>query len=83
MGAASEPYTLAYIAERDRYRCGLCHRKVNMNLAVPHRKAPTVDHIIPLSVGGDDTKANVHLAHFICNSMKSAGSAGEQLLLFG
>jgi 5-methylcytosine-specific restriction endonuclease McrA len=41
-----------------------------------------VDHIIPLSKGGDDTRANVQLACWGCNSAKSDGGA-DQLLLFG
>lgn len=82
-GAISEPYTLTYIAKRDRLRCGLCHAKVNVRLVVPHPKAPTVDHIVPLASGGDDTKANVQLAHFQCNVTKREHGGGEQLLLFG
>jgi HNH endonuclease len=82
-GARTEPYTLAYIAKRDRYRCGLCRKRVAMTKPVPHPKAPTIDHIIPLDAGGDDVKANVQLAHFICNSMKGNRGGGEQLLLVG
>jgi 5-methylcytosine-specific restriction endonuclease McrA len=53
-----------------------------MTKVVPHPKAPTIDHIVPLSAGGDDTKANVQLACFLCNSIK--GSRGtQQLTLIG
>lgn len=79
----SEPYTLAEIAERDRYRCGLCRKRVTMTKSVPHPKAPTIDHIIPWSVSKDDSRANVQLAHFSCNWMKRDGGGGEQLLLIG
>lgn len=82
LGVSTEPYTLAEIAERDRYRCGLCRRKVPMHHQVPHPLAPTVDHVVPLSQRGDDTRANVQLAHFICNSTKGAGG-GQQLALVG
>ena len=68
--AAREPYSLWEIATRDRHICGLCGDKVNMALVVPDLKAPTIDHIIPLAKGGDDTKINVQLAHFACNSRK-------------
>jgi hypothetical protein len=78
-----EPYTLAEIAARDRFRCGLCHKRVPMTKAVPHPQAPTIDHIVPWSVSRDDSRANVQLAHFLCNSLKSAGGGGEQLLLIG
>jgi HNH endonuclease len=82
LGVIHEPYTLAEIAERDHYRCGLCHKLVAMAKAIPHAKAPTIDHIVPLSVGGDDTKANVQLAHFLCNSRKHTGGS-QQLKLIG
>jgi hypothetical protein len=82
-GAKCEPYTLAYIAKRDHYRCGLCGKRVAMARPVPHPKAPTIDHIVPLDDGGDDVKANVQLAHFICNSVKGNRGGGEQLLLVG
>ncbi|MFD6684172.1 HNH endonuclease, partial [Micromonospora parva] len=65
-GGASEPYTLSEIAERDRGRCKLCGGRVAMGQKVPHPKAPTIDHVVPVSEGGDDTRANVQLAHFLC-----------------
>lgn len=81
-GARSEPYTLKEIADRDRERCGLCGRQVDMGKAVPHPLAPTVDHVIPLSRNGDDTRVNVQLAHFRCNYLK--GDRGsQQLALLG
>jgi 5-methylcytosine-specific restriction endonuclease McrA len=49
-----------------------------MTKAVPHPKAPTIDHILPIACGGNDTRANVQLAHFICNSRK--GTRGSQQL---
>jgi len=80
-----ERYTLAEIAKRDRYYCQLCHpkRRVAMTKAVPHPKAPTIDHVVPLGAGGADTKANVQLAHFLCNSRKSNRGDAEQLRLVG
>jgi hypothetical protein len=81
-GVAAESYTLAEIAKRDRYRCGLCRKRVAMTKAMPHPKAPTIDHIVPLAAGGDNTKANVQLAHFRCNSKKNSGGS-QQLRLIG
>lgn len=83
LGAASEPYTLAEIAERDRFRCGLCRRKVDMELPGPYDMSPSIDHIVPLSRGGDDTRANVQLAHWICNTRKGNRGGNEQLALIG
>jgi hypothetical protein len=80
--AYTEPYTLAEIAKRDKYRCGICRKRVAMTKAVPHPKAPTIDHLIPLSENGDDVPANVQLAHFWCNSVRGTGGT-VQLLLVG
>ena len=86
--AKREPYTLAEIAARDRYRCMIpdCdyapYRRVAMTKAVPHPKAPTIDHVVPLSISKDDTRANVQLAHFSCNARKHTGGS-QQLALIG
>jgi hypothetical protein len=81
-GVSTEPYTLAEIAARDRHLCGFCRKRVAMTKTVPHPRSPVIDHIIPLAAGGDDTRANVQLAHFICNS--TAGATGiKQAALFG
>lgn len=77
----SEPYTLRAIAERDGHRCGICSLRVNLKLAVPHPQAATIDHIVPISRGGQDVRVNVQLAHFLCNSLKSDKGHGQLLLV--
>lgn len=79
----SEPYSLAEIAERDRFRCGLCGTRVPMVLKHPHPDSPVVDHVIPLVGGGSDLRLNAQLAHFRCNAVKGAAGGGEQLALIG
>lgn len=69
---ASEPYTVAEIAERDRFGCQLCGDPVDMTLRAPHPFSPSIDHVMPLAAGGDDTRANVQLAHRTCNIRKGA-----------
>jgi 5-methylcytosine-specific restriction endonuclease McrA len=56
---------------------------VNPNLQVPHPKAASLDHIVPVSLGGDHSEANLQLAHFSCNSKKrnKVNGNGEQLRL--
>lgn len=63
LGVEREPYTRDEIAERDGYVCWLCGEPVDMGLRHPHPRSASVDHFIPLSLGGDDTRANVYLAH--------------------
>jgi len=84
----SEPYTLLEIAERDGWRCQLCGRKVRQRIPQkgrPNRMSPSVDHIVPISHGGHDLKANVQLAHLGCNAKKRNRllPQGEQLRLLG
>lgn len=71
------------IFERDGWRCQLCRRKVAKREAVPHPRAPTLDHIIPLAAGGTHEPSNVQLACFQCNSIKGHRVANDQLRLIG
>lgn len=80
---AHEDYTLEEIAARDHFKCGICRRKVRMDLVVPHNGAPTIDHVLPIADGGDDVRANVRLAHFICNSIRGNRGGPVQLALIG
>lgn len=59
------------VFERDDWICRLCLKPVKRDAVVPHPKAPTVDHILPLALGGAHVYENVQCAHFICNSRKS------------
>ncbi|WP_432794434.1 HNH endonuclease [Rhodococcus ruber] len=69
------------VYERDRWRCHLCGKAINRRATAPHPKAPTIDHIIPLAVGGTHEPANCRAAHFLCNAQKGHRGGGEQLLL--
>ena len=65
------------VYERDGWKCQLCGKALKRDAVVPHPKAPTLDHIIPLSKGGTHEYANVQAAHFICNSIKSDGGTDQ------
>jgi 5-methylcytosine-specific restriction endonuclease McrA/ribosomal protein S27AE len=60
------------IFERDGWSCRLCLKPVDRAAVVPADLAATLDHILPLSLGGLHEYSNVQCAHFICNSLKSA-----------
>lgn len=77
------PVHRARIYERDRWRCQICGKAVQQDAEVPHPLAPTIDHIIPLALGGTHEPSNVQLAHFKCNALKSHIGTGDQLLLIG
>ena len=66
------PYTLAEIACRDLFNCGLCGKMVDMSLSGMDRWGPTIDHVVPLIVSMDDRRSNVQLAHRFCNLSKGA-----------
>jgi hypothetical protein len=75
------------IFERDGWRCQLCGKKVDKRLyktkgTAMHSSAPSLDHIIPISRGGEHTKANVQCACYLCNCRKGNKVIG-QLRLFG
>ena len=56
--------------------CGICGRPVNFDKRFPDPWSPTLDHIIPISKGGDPASLNnLQLAHFRCNRIKSTRTA--------
>jgi len=73
------------IAERDRWRCSLCGKRIDAKARHPEPLALTMDHIIPVSQGGDDAPYNVRACHSVCNSRKGnrVHGDGEQLMLVG
>lgn len=61
------------IFDRDLWMCQLCHGPVRQDLPGHHGRAPTLDHIKPLSKGGTHEPSNVQLAHLSCNAGKREG----------
>lgn len=66
----SGPYTLQEVCEESGGVCCLCEKPVDMSLSGLDPWGPTVDHALPLSLGGNDTIDNVQLAHRTCNLIK-------------
>jgi hypothetical protein len=58
-----ERVELKLVAERDGWRCHICQRRVT-------RDDWSIDHLVPLIVGGNHTYDNVALAHFNCNTKR-------------
>lgn len=81
-GNSHESYTGNYIFERDGWICQLCGQKINKRLKYPNPRSGSIDHIVPLSKGGNDSPMNVQATHLRCNVGKNAINKG-QLRLFG
>lgn len=70
--------SLVALYRRDAGRCWLCggecdwsDREETPIAIVCGDKYPSIDHVVPLSKGGEHSWENVRLAHRICNSIKS------------
>lgn len=74
-----EPINKRRVFERDKWRCQLCGCKVKRTTEWDPRQA-TIDHIIPLSLGGEHKYTNVQTACMECNSKKGATIQGQQRL---
>lgn len=71
------------VGERDQWRCHLCGKKVPERAgAAKEPSGATVDHLVPVSDGGEHVWSNVRLAHRSCNLSRSTGGI-VQLLLVG
>ena len=66
-GADVERFANAEIYERDNWACGICEQAVDRSLAYPDPMSVSLDHIIPLSLGGSHTRDNVRCSHLTCN----------------
>lgn len=74
------------ILERDGWRCqvpGCKRRPIRKDARFPHLRSKSIDHIVPLSLGGDDTAANKRAAHLGCNIARGNRVGFEQTALFG
>lgn len=58
------------IWNRDRGICQLCGERIDADLIWPDPMSKTIDHVVPLAMGGTHEPANVQLAHALCNCIK-------------
>lgn len=68
---APERFTRMEIFERDGWKCGLCGRKVDSTLRFPDPMSASLDHIIPVTLGGQHTRENTQCSHWVCNVRKN------------
>jgi 5-methylcytosine-specific restriction endonuclease McrA len=82
LGVKTEYYTAEDVVARWGTVCHICGKEIDMNAP---RKVGTrgwkrglhLDHVIPMSRGGEDTLANVKPTHGLCNLRKHANLVEE------
>lgn len=71
------------VFDRDKWRCQLCGVRTPKRLrGTCEPNAPELDHILPISLGGEHSYRNTQCACRKCNGSKGATPMG-QMLLFG
>lgn len=72
------------VFDRDGWRCQCCRKPTpKVRRGTYHPRAPELDHIIPLSKGGEHSYCNTQLLCRACNGAKSDTDGGQQMRLFG
>lgn len=56
-----------YLARRDGGDCGICGDPIDLGAEYPDPQSASIDHIVPVSLGGSDEETNLRLAHLVCN----------------
>jgi hypothetical protein len=63
-------------------RCYHCNHLIRTDKSAPNPKSLTLDHLVPLALGGEHSYANTVASCFKCNcSIKGVKAIGEQLKL--
>lgn len=66
------------VFERDKWQCHICHRATPKRLrGTADPRAPELDHIVALAVGGSHTWSNVACCCKQCNNRKGVKSLGQ------
>lgn len=74
-GATVEVFSHLEVFERDGWVCGICDQEVDRELAYPDPASVSLDHVVPLSLGGEHSRANTRPAHLRCNVLRGNRAA--------
>jgi hypothetical protein len=69
------------VFERDDYVCQICQLPTDPGARPSDDRYPTLDHIWPIALGGDDEPDNLRTAHRWCNITLSNGGLGYDDLI--
>lgn len=75
----SAPVSLVDVIKAHGKRCHLCGKAVDVSTA-NQPKSATMDHVVPLALGGWHDLNNLRPAHHLCNSLKGAQFTGQLML---
>jgi 5-methylcytosine-specific restriction endonuclease McrA len=78
-GTSNELIRRLDVLERAGWKCALCGDAIPADATWPSHEFGTVDHIVPVSRGGEHTWDNVQAAHWICNHRKGARSLPDAI----
>lgn len=79
-GVEAEYINKLAVFERDNWTCGICNEPVDREAPWPAPSSPSLDHIVPMAVGGGHVYENVQCAHLRCNVIKNDGRKAISLL---
>jgi len=58
------------LLERDGPVCGVCGRPIDLDAALGAPEALSLDHVIPVRIGGTHSLDNLQLTHRVCNEWR-------------
>ena len=64
------PNITARIYYRDKGLCGICKEPIDLRLQYPDPRCLSIDHIVPVSLGGTNLQSNLQPSHLICNTKR-------------
>lgn len=73
--AAVEDVVSIEVYDRALWVCGICGCGIPRVTIWPHPESASLDHVIPISLGGAHSYANTQPAHLVCNMRKGATAA--------
>lgn len=76
-GAYTEHVSIEAVGKRDRWRCHICAQAIDRSLRHPDPWSRSIDHVVPLSVGGTHEPSNIRMAHLRCNVSRGARPLAE------
>lgn len=77
-----ETVDVMVLLEWQHGKCYHCGCKIDTSKTAPHPKSLTLDHLVPLALGGDHSYANTVASCWDCNcTTKGTRAIGEQLKL--